>query len=118
MPVGEVDGSPKDVQLVREQGRPVAFRAALAQPDRIRISLDFGTPGLECLPCEELLLWDPSVDRWVCRSCGYRVSPDEAIVLARRAMSGLKSLVADAKKRGKGQQSWLRRLFGRNRPPL
>lgn len=69
----------------------------------------------ECVPCQDLLDWNPLRNWWYCPSCKYEMTPAEADLLTNDA----KQLLLDLSAKSGGKQTtqwalikWFRKLLG------
>lgn len=86
-------------------------RLRLLDPTRVRVSFfsmesDVGCAGFECYPCEEGMVWDERKGWWVCKSCGYELTPNEAKLLLKRTRKLMRILGRDVRMKRRRFWPW------------
>lgn len=73
--------------------------------------------GFECVACDELLIWKGEANWWLCPSCSYELTPDEAWTLVGSTQERIDRLEQTVRRRrGRWLWAWwLRKLLGLSR---
>lgn len=99
----------RQLRLVHDGQLRVVFEGATSTREGA-----VGGLRVECIPCDDVLAWDPQAGWWLCPSCGYELLPEELLVLLKQLQDGAEKLSSDAKHAiGSGRKWSLGKLLGR-----